>query len=147
MRRKFSATLREAGIVLDVRNVLTELQDIRTSLGSTWRQIVVLLDDHRKRFKGNMRSFFDKVQHAAAQPNHSLTLSDGIALPIEGWAYFATEDVQLQFNLALDQTGASKPQRAPAWSGLGGKAGLDCVPRIKPSAKLSALSSLGSVGM
>jgi hypothetical protein len=43
--------------------------------------------------------------------------------------------------------GAGKAQCAPACCGIGGKAGLTCVPRIKSSARLSTLSSFGLGGM
>src|SRR5260370_33375356 len=39
--------------------------------------------------------------------------------------------------------GAGKAQCAPACCGIGGKAGLTCVPRIKSSARLSPFSSFG----
>jgi hypothetical protein len=107
VRGTFQAKLHEAGIILDVRNVLSELESIRATLETKWRPVVDQLHAHQKRFKGTMGRLYNELQRAAAQPDHCLPVKGKTALPIDGWTYFATDDVPHQFKLALDQIDAA----------------------------------------
>jgi hypothetical protein len=89
VRRSFRDELNEAGIILDVRNVLSELESIRAALEESWRPVVVRLDSHQRRFSNEMAPLYKAL----------LQLERGI----EGRAYLETNDVGEQFRLVLAQ--------------------------------------------
>jgi hypothetical protein len=102
VRDTFQVKLHKAGIILDVRTVLSELESIRATLETDWRPVVDQTHALQKRFKGLMGALYYALRKVARQPDHSL---DG--RPIEGWAFFAADDVPQQFKSALDQIDAA----------------------------------------
>src|SRR5262249_35831273 len=106
VRDTFQTKLHDAGIILDVRDVLSELENIRTALETKWRPIVDQLHAHQMHFKGTMGRLYNRLQHAAARPDHSVVVENK-RWPIDGWAYFTTDNGPQLFRLALHQIDAA----------------------------------------
>jgi hypothetical protein len=89
VRKSFQDKLHKAGIILDVRDVLSELESIRAAFEASWQPVVGRLDAHQKRFKNAMA------------PLHKALLR--LDRDFDGRAYFETDNVGERFRLALDQ--------------------------------------------
>jgi hypothetical protein len=107
VRNVFYEKLHAAGIILDARHAISELQSIRQALEASWRPIVDALEAHHRGFRKSMAPLYRALQRAAAQPDHCLSIDGRSQQYVEGWAYFSIEDVPGHFRLALDQIDAA----------------------------------------
>jgi hypothetical protein len=106
VRKTFQAELSAAGIVLDVRPVLRELESIRAALDRTWRPVVEQLVAHQTTFKGRMGSLYNALKRAADRADHCIVVDDKPRYYVEGWSFFATDPAR-HFQLALEQIDAA----------------------------------------
>jgi hypothetical protein len=104
---KFQAKLHDSGIILDVRPLLSELENIREALETSWRPIVNQVSVLQGRFKSSMGPLYHVLRAAALRPDHCVVLSNGKSTEFEGWAFFATDDLPKRFRLALEQIDAA----------------------------------------
>ena len=107
VRKTFQKELDAAGIILDVRPVLPELESIRAALDKTWRPVVEQVFAHQKRFKGLMGPLYSTLKRAADRPDHCIVIDGKPRHYVEGWSFFATDDVSRHFQLALAQIDAA----------------------------------------
>ena len=120
VHRSFQTRLHAAGFIMDARTVLSDLQDIRSALEASWRPVVGQLNAFQNRFRSSMRPLYDLLRTAALRPDHSLVIQ-GEEHDVEGWAFFATEDLPRRFQSALDQIDAAIAAGQGQATQLGGR--------------------------
>jgi len=102
IRKSFDKELHAAGIILDVRPILTELEGIRAAIENSWRPIVERMAAYQRRFRGMTGPLYDALKRAAEQPDHHIVVDNKPSQYLEGWAFFTT-DIKKHFTLALDE--------------------------------------------
>jgi hypothetical protein len=107
VHRSFQTRLHAAGYIMDARKVLSELEGVRLALETSWRPVVSMLNKHQNRFKNWMHPLYAALRTAALRSDHCLERPGREPILVEGWAYFATEDILRRFQKALDQIDAA----------------------------------------
>jgi hypothetical protein len=102
VRQDFQTRLHKAGIILDAREALSELEAIREELETSWAPIVRQVHAVQNQFRGSMPQLYGALRSAAMRSDHCL-IWHGEPQYLEGWAFFATEEMPRRFRLALDQ--------------------------------------------
>ncbi|MFA6267721.1 MAG: hypothetical protein WC670_18640 [Pseudolabrys sp.] len=103
VRSKFDDELRAAAIVLDVRPLVPELKLIRASLNASWRSAIETVSDYQRRFRGAAEPLFNVLKSGAARPDHCITTIGKSSIHLDGWPFFAIEDILERFETALSQ--------------------------------------------
>lgn len=103
VRTKFDDELRAAAIILDVRPAVPELKSIRFALDASWRTAIEEVSDQQRRFRGSAEPLFNVLKSAAARPDHCLTMDGFSGVRLDGWAFFAVDEVSEKFEAALGQ--------------------------------------------
>jgi hypothetical protein len=112
VRSDFGTRLHEAGIILDVRGVLSELKEIRQVLAATWGPAV-------KKFAALQAAMplYRALREAALSLNHRLSRPGEEPVSFEGWPFFAIENVpQLFASASIRSTSRSRRPMAAAAS-------------------------------
>lgn len=103
VRSKFDDELRAAAIILDIRPAIPELKSIRFALDAFWRTAIEEVGEHQRRFRGAAEPLFNVLRSAAARPDHCLAKDGRSGIHLDGWAFFAIDDISEIFEAALGQ--------------------------------------------
>jgi hypothetical protein len=103
VRHSFRTRLHEAGIILDVRPFVPELEEIHAAIAFSWVPIVDQVRTLQKRFKGMMRPLYNVLRVASHRPDQAIPIPDGGAVYLYGLLFFSSENLPSQLESALSQ--------------------------------------------